>query len=147
MIIATFNLLFFSVSMSLVVEGALAEHRIRALAANMARRFGPPIVIGAVVMVAAAPLILLPFGADYVREAWKQRLERQAAAGLFQFESPKMWASARTSDLEREASMSGLRIPHSRAALIPGRSSPRSSRFVPSAIHLLARGSRSPSNN
>jgi peptidoglycan/xylan/chitin deacetylase (PgdA/CDA1 family)/O-antigen/teichoic acid export membrane protein len=68
MMIATFNLLFFSVSMSLVVEGALAEHRIRALAARMARRFGLPIVIGAVVMVAAAPLILLPFGADYVRE-------------------------------------------------------------------------------
>jgi peptidoglycan/xylan/chitin deacetylase (PgdA/CDA1 family)/O-antigen/teichoic acid export membrane protein len=66
--IVAFNMLFFSVSMSLVVEGALAEHRIRALAANMARRFGLLVVIGAVAMIAAAPLILLPFGADYLRE-------------------------------------------------------------------------------
>ena len=67
--VVAFNMLFFSVSMSLVVEGALAEHRIRALASTMVRRFGLLAVTGTIVMVAAAPLILLPLGGDYVRES------------------------------------------------------------------------------
>jgi O-antigen/teichoic acid export membrane protein len=67
--VCAFNMLFFNVGTSLVVEGALAEHRIQALAARIVRRFGLLVVAGTVVMVAAAPLILLPFGADYVRES------------------------------------------------------------------------------
>jgi O-antigen/teichoic acid export membrane protein len=67
-IVVTFNMLFFSATTSLVVEGALAEHQIQALAARIARRFVPLLVCGAGVLVAAAPLIMLPFGDDYVRE-------------------------------------------------------------------------------
>jgi O-antigen/teichoic acid export membrane protein len=69
MMIVSFNALFFGVTTSLVVEGALAEHRIQALAVRIVRHFGPILVIGTVVMVAAAPLLMLPFGADYVRES------------------------------------------------------------------------------
>ena len=68
-IVVSFNMLFFAVSSSLVVEGALAEDRIRTLAARIVRRFACVLVPGTVVMVAAAPLILLPFGQDYVRES------------------------------------------------------------------------------
>lgn len=67
--VAAFNMLFFAVSTSLVVEGALAEDRIRAMAGRIARRFALILVPGTVVMIAAAPLILLPFGEDYVRES------------------------------------------------------------------------------
>ena len=69
MMISTFNLLFIAASTSLVAEGALAEDRIRALAARIAQRFGLVLAAGTAVMVAAAPLILSPFGADYVRES------------------------------------------------------------------------------
>jgi hypothetical protein len=64
-----FNMLFFAASTSLVVEGALAEDRIRAMAERMARRFALIVVPGTTLMIAAAPLILLPFGEDYVRES------------------------------------------------------------------------------
>jgi O-antigen/teichoic acid export membrane protein len=67
-IVTAFITLFESATASLVVEGALAENRIRELSATLARRFALLVVPGAVVLVAAAPLILLPFGADYVRE-------------------------------------------------------------------------------
>jgi O-antigen/teichoic acid export membrane protein len=67
--VVAFNMLFSSVTYSLVVEGALAEHRIRALAARIVRSFGPLLVAGTVVMVAAAPLIMLPFGESYVGES------------------------------------------------------------------------------
>jgi hypothetical protein len=64
-----FNMLFFAASTSLVVEGALAEDRIRAMAERIARRFALVAVPGTTLMIAAAPLILLPFGEDYVRES------------------------------------------------------------------------------
>jgi O-antigen/teichoic acid export membrane protein len=67
--IAAFNMLFFAAGTSLVVEGALAEDRIRVLAARIARRFALILVPATVLMIAAAPLILLPFGEDYVRES------------------------------------------------------------------------------
>ena len=67
--VAAFNMLFFAASMSLVAEGALAEERIRAMAEKVARRFALILVAGTVVLIAAAPLILLPFGEDYVRES------------------------------------------------------------------------------
>jgi O-antigen/teichoic acid export membrane protein len=68
-IAGAFNMLFFAASTSLVVEGSLAEDRIRALAERMARRFALLGVAGTTLMIAAAPLILLPFGEDYVRES------------------------------------------------------------------------------
>jgi O-antigen/teichoic acid export membrane protein len=67
--VGAFNMLFFAASMSLVAEGALAEDRIRAMAERLARRFALILTAGMVVMIAAAPLILLPFGEDYVRES------------------------------------------------------------------------------
>jgi O-antigen/teichoic acid export membrane protein len=63
------NMLFFAAGTSLVVEGALAEDRLRAMAGRMARRFALTVVPGTAVMIAAAPVILLPFGEDYVRES------------------------------------------------------------------------------
>jgi O-antigen/teichoic acid export membrane protein len=68
-IVGSFNMLFFAMTTSLVVEGALAEDRIRALVGTIVRRFAYIVVPGTVVMIAAAPLILLPFGEDYVRES------------------------------------------------------------------------------
>jgi len=66
MIVTAFNMLFAAAGTSLVVEGALAEDRIRAMAERIARRFALIVVPGTTVMIAAAPLILLPFGEDYV---------------------------------------------------------------------------------
>ena len=68
-IVGGLNLLFFAVSTSLVVEGALAEDRIRALARKILRRFVFILGPGVVVLIAGAPLILLPFGPGYVRES------------------------------------------------------------------------------
>jgi O-antigen/teichoic acid export membrane protein len=67
MVIA-FNMLFYGVTTSLVVEGALAEQQTRNLATTLVRRFALLLVPGTVLMVAAAPLVLLPFGPDYIRE-------------------------------------------------------------------------------
>ncbi|HEY1275154.1 MAG TPA: hypothetical protein VGF25_09595 [Thermoleophilaceae bacterium] len=69
MMVSTFNMLFFAASTSLVAEGALAEDRIRALAVRIARRFGLILGAGVLLVIVAAPLILLPFGEDYVRES------------------------------------------------------------------------------
>jgi O-antigen/teichoic acid export membrane protein len=66
--VVTFNMFFYGACTSLVVEGGLAEHRVHALATKIARLFVLIVVPGTVVMVAAAPLILLPFGGDYARQ-------------------------------------------------------------------------------
>ena len=67
--VGAFNMVFFAASTSLVVEGALAEERLRAMAERVARRFALIVLPGTALMIAAAPLILLPFGDDYVRES------------------------------------------------------------------------------
>jgi O-antigen/teichoic acid export membrane protein len=67
--VVAFNMLFLAAGTSLVVEGALAEERLRAMAERMARRFALIVVPGTAVMIAAAPLILLPFGENYVRHS------------------------------------------------------------------------------
>jgi O-antigen/teichoic acid export membrane protein len=69
MIVIAFNMLFVAAGTSLVVEGAMAEDRIRAMAERIARRFALIVIPGTTVMIAAAPLILLPFGQDYVQES------------------------------------------------------------------------------
>lgn len=68
-IVGGLNLLFFAVGTSLVVEGAIAEDLVRVLARRVARRFALILVPGVVVLVAGAPLILLPFGSGYVQES------------------------------------------------------------------------------
>jgi O-antigen/teichoic acid export membrane protein len=67
-IVTAFNMLFAAAGTSLVVEGAMAEDRIRAMAERITRRFALIVIPGTIAMIAAAPLILLPFGQDYVRE-------------------------------------------------------------------------------
>jgi O-antigen/teichoic acid export membrane protein len=69
MIVIAFNMLFVAAGTSLVVEGAMAEDRIRAMAERIARRSALIVIPGTTVMIAAAPLILLPFGQDYVHES------------------------------------------------------------------------------
>ena len=69
MIVTAFNMLFAAAGTSLVVEGAMAEDRVRAMAGRIARRFALIGITGTTVMIAAAPLILVPFGQDYVRES------------------------------------------------------------------------------
>ena len=60
---------------------------------------------------------------------------RQAGElGLVPRRRPSCATAARTSGLVNPASTSGIRAPRSRAAAMPGRTSPRSSRLVPSAI-------------
>jgi O-antigen/teichoic acid export membrane protein len=81
-IVIAFTMLFYGACTALVVEGALAEDRIRALSARIARLFAWTMVPGTVVMVAAAPLILLPFGGDYAREG-APVLRILACGGLF----------------------------------------------------------------
>jgi O-antigen/teichoic acid export membrane protein len=81
-IVVAFTMLFYGACTSLVVEGALAEDRIRALAARIARLFGLIVVPGTVVLVVAAPLILLPFGADYASQG-APVLRILACGGLF----------------------------------------------------------------
>jgi O-antigen/teichoic acid export membrane protein len=68
MIITAFLMVFYAATDSLVVEGALAEDRIRALADMLMRRFAVLVLPGTALIVAAAPVMLLPFGEDYVRE-------------------------------------------------------------------------------
>jgi O-antigen/teichoic acid export membrane protein len=68
-IVVSFNMLFHAASTSLVVEGAMAEDRVQALAARLARHLALVLVPGTALIVAAAPLIMLPFGDDYVRES------------------------------------------------------------------------------
>src|SRR5689334_4637078 len=73
---------------------------------------------------------------------YAMRLDRQAAAGLSQVESPISREAARTSALVRPASASGVTAPRSAAARIPGRNpARRSSALVPVAT--WARPSRS----
>lgn len=67
-IVVAFTMLFYGACTSLVVEGGLAEHRVQALSKKVVKRVTLLLVPAAIVLIAAAPLILMPFGADYVRE-------------------------------------------------------------------------------
>ncbi len=68
-IVIAFDMVFDNVGISLVVEGAFEETEIRRLVRTIIRRFVLILVPGIVVLVAAAPLILAPFGEQYVHES------------------------------------------------------------------------------
>ena len=68
-VVTAFNLLFVNVSTSLMVEGVMDERRLAALTRQVARRFLLWLVLGGVVLYAAAPLILAPFGTEYATGA------------------------------------------------------------------------------
>src|SRR5205807_2701683 len=68
-VVTAFNLLFVNVSTSLMVEGVIDERRLAALTRQVARRFLLWLVLGGVVLYAAAPLILAPFGPEYATGA------------------------------------------------------------------------------
>jgi O-antigen/teichoic acid export membrane protein len=65
-IISAFDLLFINVAASMTVEASMAGDRLSELAHATVRRFGSALLVGVVVIIAAAGLILLPFGSAYV---------------------------------------------------------------------------------
>lgn len=67
-LIVAFDLLFYNVTTSMTVEGAHDEARTAQLAATVVRRFLAVLVPVALLVVAAAPLLLVPFGGEYVDE-------------------------------------------------------------------------------
>ena len=67
-LISAFDLLFYGVTTSLVAEASRDEPRRAELAKTVVRRFLSFQIPAALLIVAAAPLLLLPFGADYVDE-------------------------------------------------------------------------------
>jgi O-antigen/teichoic acid export membrane protein len=81
-IVIAFTMFFYGACTSLVVEGALAEDQIRALARRIARLFVLTVVPGTALLIAAAPIILVPFGPDYAREG-APVLRILAFGGLF----------------------------------------------------------------
>ena len=67
MIVSSFDLVFLNVTSSLTVEGALATSRLPALMRMSVRRFRPLLVGGVLALIVGANVVLLPFGAEYVR--------------------------------------------------------------------------------
>lgn len=64
----TLDLLFLNAASALLAEGARGERRLQELIRMAAGRFLGLFLPGAVVAALAAPLVLAPFGDDYVRE-------------------------------------------------------------------------------
>ncbi|HEX6391148.1 MAG TPA: hypothetical protein VFZ89_16930 [Solirubrobacteraceae bacterium] len=67
-LIVAFDLLFYNVTTSMTVEGAYDERRTAALVRTVARRFLALQIPAALAIVAAAPLLLAPFGEEYASE-------------------------------------------------------------------------------
>lgn len=65
MLVTSFDTLFFNPSVALVVEGAFDSASAAELVRRIVRRVGWLVLAGVVVMLLAAPLLLLPFGASY----------------------------------------------------------------------------------
>jgi O-antigen/teichoic acid export membrane protein len=65
MLVTSFDTLFFNPSVALVVEGAFAPDNAAELVRRIVGRLGKLVLPGVLVMVLAAPLLLLPFGASY----------------------------------------------------------------------------------
>ena len=58
--------MYWSMSTSLVAEGALAPQRVAQLVRLLVRRLAVTVVPGIALLVLAAPLVMLPFGDEYV---------------------------------------------------------------------------------
>ena len=67
-LISTFDLLVYSVSIAITVEGAFDERQATAIARRAVRNFARLFLPAVVVLVVAAPLLLRVFGEDYARE-------------------------------------------------------------------------------
>jgi O-antigen/teichoic acid export membrane protein len=61
--------MFWGMSTSLVAEGALMPTRIPELVRLLVRRVAVFVLPAMVILIAAAPLVMLPFGQEYVRES------------------------------------------------------------------------------
>src|SRR4029453_16709346 len=68
-LVASFDLLAWNVVTSFTVEGTLTRGRRRGLTRAVARRLLGPLAGATVVLIAVAPLVLLPFGPTYAQEA------------------------------------------------------------------------------
>lgn len=65
-LITAVDMMSLSIATSMTVEGAFAKHRLAALARVAVRRFALLVVGAGLVLAVAAPLVLLPFGPEYV---------------------------------------------------------------------------------
>ena len=81
-IVGAFDLLFVNIASAMTVEASRSHDRRREIVASTARKFAPLLVAGVVVLVLAAPLVLLPYGAAYVR-AGSSLLRLLALASVF----------------------------------------------------------------
>jgi O-antigen/teichoic acid export membrane protein len=68
-LVFAFDLLFLNAVTSLTVEGVLREDSVAELARGAIRRLIVPLVAASVVLILLAPVLLIPFGPEYVREA------------------------------------------------------------------------------
>jgi O-antigen/teichoic acid export membrane protein len=67
-IVIAFDMMVLSIGTSIVAESAYDEGLVRDHLRTVVRRYGPLLLAGVAVLVVAAPVVLLPFGADYARE-------------------------------------------------------------------------------
>jgi O-antigen/teichoic acid export membrane protein len=67
-IVHSLDLLALNAGTSLMVESAFDEERLQAHARTIVRRFLPLMAIASALVVIAAPLLLMPFGAEYADE-------------------------------------------------------------------------------
>jgi O-antigen/teichoic acid export membrane protein len=67
-IVIAFDMMVLSIGTSIVAEAAYDEGLVREHLRTVVRRYGPLMLAGVLVLVVAAPLVLLPFGTDYARE-------------------------------------------------------------------------------
>lgn len=65
-VVQSLELLALGAGVSVVVESAFAEERLRAHVRVMVRRLLPIVLVAAAAVVAGAPVLLAPFGEDYV---------------------------------------------------------------------------------
>jgi O-antigen/teichoic acid export membrane protein len=81
MIIA-FDLLFYGVATSVVVEGSFSESDAPRLARSAVKRYGVPFLAASLALIAGAHLALLPFGTDYA-DAGDNALRILACGSVF----------------------------------------------------------------
>lgn len=93
-LIVAFDLLFYAVTTSMTVEGAHGEQQAAELLHTVVRRFLVLLVPAVLLIVAAAPLLLAPFGSEYADEG-AGALRLLACASLFRALVSLFTASAR----------------------------------------------------